>query len=847
MKNIEKNDPNFPVVGIGASAGGLFAFESFFASLPVLDTDISFVLVQHLPNNSPNLLTDIIKKFTTMKVFEVEHGMTIQPRCVYVIPCSYDIKLKDYSFELIKHSKETKQKLPIDFFFHSLGKELKSNSIAIILSGMGSDGARGIETVKENGGLVFVQDVKTADYASMPESAIETGFVDYELSLEDIGKNILYYFKNKDFANLPATEEKYDFNTKKIFTLLQKHTGHDFSMYKPSIINRRISKCMDSHKITSKKRYVELLEKDTNELLNLMHELLINVTSLFRDKTAFDALEKIVIPKLFIDKEINAPIRIWVAGCSSGEEAYSIAILLKEYMDQHHLYNKVQIFASDIDKIALNSARNKVFSKSIEEDVTKSRLSKFFLTNNAAYSINKTIRDMIIFSDHDIIKDPPFLKLDLISCRNVMIYMNNHLQNSLILQFHYALYPKGILFLGNAESVGDMEQFYNTLDAKNKIYQYRASTKNKITLNKRTPLGLANKLYKPLIHKEVSLKKIVEQALVKHFAPTLALVDEQGDILYLLGETSKYLLLPQGDSTINNIERMIKAKFKDYLLRALESIKENKKTITLNYGTEDITVLSVVGNYSSDITEFFYLIIFENQKLSEGKKEPVNECNDESTTIKNLRAELKGKEKFLEEINEKLKLSNQELTTYNEEIQSMNEELQSTNEELDTSREELQSLNEELSVLNSELETKVTDLGILNNDMNNLIAGTQIGTIFVDLDLNILRFTPKVKQIIHLIQGDIGRYLGDIASDVIDIKKLITDTQNVLNTLLPKEREIETENELLFFMSIQPYRTIDNIVEGAVISFVNITDILKLNQKRMKTQSKKDTPKKDIL
>ena len=859
MKKVKVQKTNLIVVGIGASAGGLAAFESFFSSLPIsFDIDISFVLIQHLSPDSHSMLTEIIKRYTNLQVFEVKDKMKIEPKCVYIIPPNYNMEISGYTFNLIKQSTNITQRLPIDFFFNSLAKEYHENSIGVILSGTGSDGSKGIKTIKENGGLVFVQNIKTAIYEGMPQNALDTGFVDYELTVEDMGANLIHYIKNRDSIDTIIDENNKDIYLKKIFYLLSKHTGHDFSMYKLNTVNRRIEKCMSQYKINSIKEYWNFLNENKNEIFSLFNQLLIGVTNFFRDKEAFESLEKNVIPKLFINKEKDATIRVWVAGCSTGDEAYSIAILLKEYMDKNNLDNQVNIFASDIDLNAIIIARNRIFPFSIENDVSLSRLEQFFHKNSNGYTIDKTIRDMIIFSEHNIIKDPPFSKLDLLSCRNVLIYMNVELQKNLILQFHYALYPNGILFLGSSESIGDFGQFFDAIDQKNNIFQCNnTNTTNTIIPNRIREVGFVKKLSlnttnTPFVDLKLPIKELFEHALLKYLSPTAVLVDEDGNILYLSGESSKYLEIPQGEAIVNNIFNMLKEELKIEVLKAFNKVKQSKLNITienLNIKTNDsyeivnISILSTVSSSGLESSDFLYLVVFENNKSSLEKKEisnlipSKNIVEDESTTIKTLREELKKQKKFLQDSNERLLLSNQELKSYNEEIQSMNEELQSTNEELETSREELQSLNEELSIVNAELQSKVTDLTTVNNDMNNLISGTGIGTIFVDNDLHILHFTPTIKQIINLIPGDIGRFLGDIVLNIIDYKELISDTQNVLDTLIPKEIEVQAKNGLWFLMRIQPYRTIENVIEGAVISFVNITEIVNIRQKLQKLQS----------
>ncbi len=850
---IKNQKSNFPVVCLGASAGGLSVFQTFFSFLPtILDIDISFILIQHLSPDSNSKLSEIIQKYTNMDVFEVKNNTEIKPKSIYVIPPNYDMKLTGYSLKLVKQPKDKIIKLPIDFFLKSMAKELKENSISIILSGNGNDGAQGIREIKENNGLVLVQKRATAQYKSMPQNAIETGFVDLELTIEDIAQNLIEYIKNKDLNNSWFLEH-YDIQEKqKILTLLRDVTGHDFSNYKENTIDRRINKSMQQNKIDNLKDYYQFLTENDEQVFELIDEILINVTRLFRDKEVFESLAKNAIPKLFSNKPINAPIRVWVAGCSTGEEAYSIAILIKEYMLKNSLKNKVMIFATDIDSKAISVARKRVFPSSIEEDVTSSRLKKFFYQNNSGgYGIVKDIRDMIIFSEHNIIKDPPFINLDLLSCRNVMIYMDSKLQRNLILQFHYAIYPSGLLLLGSSESVGDLGNYFKNLDLKNNIFQCNnsLSTFNQITRNsilkpmENYTKSLSNQQDIMIVKQmKPSLKEIIEQAILKYYTPTAVLIDEDGNILYLVGNTSEYLELPQGEYGINNIFKMFRKELKEVIEESFHKIKNTKQTIKVenimiktkdSYKSIDTTLSAVISSSNLESTSYLYLIIFEDKNTEDEKVKEINltanikDDGDEKKIIKKLKEEIRVQKQYLEETNERLKLSNQELTSYNEEMQSLNEEMQSTNEELETSREELQSLNEELTIVNSELQVKVNDLTTVNNDMNNLISGTGIGTIFVNHELNILRFTPTIKPIINLIPGDTGRYLGDIVSNVIDNKLLLEKTQDVLDTLIPKEAQIVTDNGLIYFMRIHPYRTVENVIEGAVITFIEVTDIIK--------------------
>ena len=632
-------------------------------------------------------------------------------------------------------------------------------------------------------------------------------------------------------------------------------------MYKPSTMGRRIERRLVVNKIDTIEEYYEYLKESKNEVTTLFNDLLIGVTSFFRDEEVFASLEKNAIPKLFLDKSSDSIIRVWITACSTGEEPYSIAILIMEYMQKIKERFVVQIFATDIDETAITTARAGIYPLSIDSNVSKERLEKFFIKNSDgnSYRIDKNIRDMLVFSVHDVIKDPPFSKLDLISCRNLLIYMNIQLQQKVISIFHYALKTKGILLLGNSETLGELENLYTVIDAKSKLFECQKDHNN-IKTNMLSRLLPTNQKYNsiPQINKltagvKLPLRELIENAILEQIAPSAVLVNEQGDILYIQGKAGMYLELPSGEIDTNNIFKMAKEGLKNDLILSFQKAK-NKKQIVHTYGLKiktnesfiivDITIREINLNLKFKQELPLYLVLIQ-EDLSTSKEEIIEEnlpiIDDvdtkflhENINIKSLKQELQLQKSFLQDANEKLENSNEELKSYNEEIQSMNEELQSTNEELETSKEELQSVNEELSTVNSELNIKVTDLSRSNNDMNNLLAGTGIGTIFVDHKLNILRFTPAVTRIINLILADIGRPIGHIVSNMIDYRSLVSDIQSVLDTLVPKEIEVMTIDVKSYLMRIQPYRTLENVIEGAVISFVDITEMhnikIKLNE-----------------
>lgn len=860
--NDAKSFDKFPIVGIGASAGGLYAFELFFSAIPANShINMSFILIQHLDPEHKSLLSELVQHYTTMKVYEVKDGMRVEVNCVYIIPPNNDMELIDGTLHLIEYKGARGHHLPIDSFFKSLAKEQKNLAVGIILSGTGHDGTEGIKAIKEAGGMLMAQSRESAQFDGMPSSAIETGLIDYELAPNEMFEKLITYKtdKVKNNSSKDVISEKEEI-LKKIFILLHTHTGHDFSMYKPSTIGRRIERRMLVNQVESVEKYYEYLKQSMNEVNELFNDLLIGVTSFFRDTDAFLFLERDIIPKLFIDKPSDAVIRVWVAGCSSGEEAYSIAILLMEYMQRIGQSYMIQLFATDIDATAIATARAGIYPLDISANVSQQRLERYFIKNSdgSDYKIHEKIRNMVIFSIHNAIKDPPFSNLDLVSCRNLLIYMNIELQQKLISSFHYALKQNAILFLGTSESLGEYSELFDVIDQKSKLFKCKKNSNNskKSMLSR---LQLSNERYAPLQHvnrfdmqEKIPLKEVTEQAILEQIAPSAALVNELGDILYLHGRTGMYLELPSGETNTNNILKMAREGLQNDLTLALYKAKTTKQIVHVkglhvktngHFSRVNLTIRIVTIGHSIKYEPPLYLVILEDEPYEEQKtllsksnlsdKLYKNEFKD-NIHVKTLKQELLIQKKFLQDANEKLGESNEELKSYNEEIQSINEELQSTNEELETSKEELQSVNEELSTVNSELHSKVTDLTRSNNDMNNLLAGTGIGTIFVNHKLCILRFTPAVTTIINLIISDLGRPVGHIVSNMLGYNSLVADIQSVLNTLIPKEIEVETIAHKWYLMRIQPYRTLENVIEGAVISFVEITELIRIRKELRK-------------
>ena len=842
---------SFPVVGIGASAGGLAAFEAFFRGLPTdSEPDMAFVVVQHLAPDQPSILTDLLKRFTRMPVFEVEDGMTVERNVIYVIPPNRDLAFLNGTLQLLEPTAPRGQRLAIDFFFRSLAQDQRERAIGIVLSGTGSDGTLGVRAIKGEGGMVIAQSPESTDFDGMPRSAIATGLVDFVLAPADMPGELIAYAAHafgRAGDALSRQAVKTNDALKKIFVLLRAQTGHDFSLYKQSTITRRVERRLAVHRIQNADEYVRLLQQTPDEVEALFRDLLIGVTSFFRDPEAFAALEEHVIPRLLAGKSMDTAVRVWVPGCSTGEEAYSIAMLLVEHMEAARQSFKLQVFATDIDRRAIECARAGTYPASIASDVSTERLNRFFVIDDdrTHYRVQKRLRDVLVFSEQDVIRDPPFSRLDLISCRNLLIYMGSELQKRLMPLFDYALLPGGYLFLGTSETVGEFGTLFATVDRKAKVYQDRddgharfPGTRFPSSLG---PVVVPRRPTRNDAPSELSqLRELTERCLLQHQAVVAALVKERGDILYLHGRTGQYLELAPGEVE-TNVLKMARDGLKRPLGVALRrAAARNQRVHTPgiavrtngHFTTVDLTVQPVPSGPGDSNKAHRFLVILQEVFASPAAvvaPMPVAATVDTPTAVDErievLKRELQTKEESLQISNEELETSNEELKSSNEEMQSVNEELQSTNEEMETSKEELQSVNEELSTVNIELQSRVADLSQANNDMNNLLAGTGVGTIFIGHGMQIKRFTPSVTHLINLIPTDVGRSVGHIVSNLVGYDRLVDDVQQVLDTLAPIDREVKTKAGKWFLLRIRPYRTLENVIEGAVITFTDVSDV----------------------
>ena len=805
------------------------------------EKNFAFVVVQHLSPDHKSILSELLRRYTGMNVYEAEDGMVVRRNCAYIIPPNRDMALLSGKLQLFTIAAPRSAHFSIDFLFRSLAADLRERAICIVLSGTGTDGTLGVRAVKGEGGMAMAQAPDSTEFDGMPRSAIATGLVDYVLPPAEMPAHLIAYVHQSLGKKLETPQSSSLYSPDilaKIFVLLRAKTNHDFSQYKHNTIVRRVERRMALHQIERPSDYVRYMQEHADEVSALFRDLLIGVTNFFRDPEAFTALETLAIPGIFADAEPGSTIRVWVCACSTGEEAYSIAILIQEHMEKlQHTY-KVQIFATDIDRQATDQARAGVFPPSIAADVSAQRLARFFtLDENGFYRIEKIIRDLLIFAEQNVLKDPPFSKLNLISCRNLLIYLNADLQKRVVDLFHYALIPGGILFLGNSETTGERPLLFDTLDRKGKLYVRQIEDAVPVHLPKEevSPVLPAPRILPalPRNKKGPSLREITERALLHHFSRTAVLVDGHGEILYFHGRTGKYLEPAAGDA-VSNILGMAREGLRRDLTAAFHrAVSKNEMAYLDNlqvktngqYVNVNLTILPV-GSAAPPAASLFLVIIDEKPELEAPQTGVVeipagNAAAD--ARIAALEHQLRSKDNYIQTIIEEMETSGEELKSSNEEMQSVNEEMQSTNEELETSREELQSVNEELATVNAELLQKVAALSRANNDMNNLLAGTGVGTLFVNHELRITRFTPSITEIINLIEADVGRPLAHIVSNLVGRDHLLAEVQAVLDTLIPFETEVQTKAGNWYILGIRPYRTLENVIEGAVISFVDIT------------------------
>jgi len=840
------------VVAIGASAGGHEPLEHIFTTVPA-DCNLCFVVVMHIPAEGPSLLADIIRRYTSMEVLTAEDGMPLRPNTVHVIPPGILLTVKKGRLSFDREESHVATPHPIDVFFTSLAADFGRHAIAVVLSGFGLDGSEGVKRIREGGGIVLVQEPATAVNPSMPQNAIATGAADMVLPAEDIPARIAQIARGE--CHLPqraCLSTTLDEELQELFAILKARTGHDFSSYKRNTILRRIERRMTVNESGGLRKYLTFLGENPQEAQALCQEILIGVTSFFRDLEAFELLRSEIIPRLFAGREPEDTVRIWHACCATGEEAYSVAMLILEHLEKENRQAKVQIFATDIDETAVAQARAGLYPDDIVAEVGEERLKAFFTRTDSRWQVAKRLRDMIVFAHHSIIKDPPFSKLDLLVCRNFLIYLDPEMQKRLISLFHMVLKPGGFLFLGASETVGRSSELFTTVDKKWKIYKRLESGRREETF---FPFSSpVRKLVRTAPAKrsaeagEPTPGAVAERLLVERYSPPCVIVNEKYEVLHISTRTKRYMEVPVGEPTLD-ILKMAREELRPALRAAIYKAFTEQKPVAFRgvkmaaeAGQAAVNVL--VEPLSAD-PAYGKLVMVILEPAPSPALPPASSGNgalpgDESSKdmlIRQLEEQLRITHEQLQSTSEQLETSNEsflsaneELMSINEEFQSTNEELQSTNEELETSKEELQALNEELVTVNAELQGKVEELNQSNSDMENLFASSEIAAIFLDRGLIIKRFSPAMAAIFNLIPPDIGRPFRHLAG-TIDWPDLPGDAQSVLEKLVPVEREVNAlEDGHNFIMRVLPYRTTDGRIDGVVVTLVDITELKKAEE-----------------
>ncbi|PKM88586.1 MAG: chemotaxis protein CheB [Firmicutes bacterium HGW-Firmicutes-12] len=841
-----KENTGFPIVGIGASAGGLEALVAFLSNLPE-KSGMAIIVVQHLDPSRNGILVEILQRATTVKVIQVDENTPVQPDCVFVIPPNKNMSIQQGIIHLFDYLAPSGLRLPIDFFFRSLADDQQKRSIGVILSGMDTDGTLGLKAIKEKGGVVFVQDPSSAKFNGMPRSAIEAGLADVVSSAETMPLKIISFLQHKQLvdSNDPDLVEKDQDDFDKIVVLLRSQTGHDFSSYKKTTVNRQIERRMGVNQIDKITTYIHFLQENPHELELLFKELLIGVTSFFREPAEWDMLKDKVIPALLVERAPSQMLRAWVSACATGEEAYSLAIVFKEALDQLKPVQNysLQIFATDLDRDAIDKAREAVFPANIATDVSPERLARYFVKVDQGYQVAKPIRDMIIFAPQNIIMDPPFTKLDILSCRNLLIYLTAELQKKLLPLFHYSLNPNGFLFLGSAETVGSFTDLFEPLNRKSRVYQrLQSPLQMDPVIFPSSFVSVQSVSYLPPEPIQ-NIQSLADQLILQCYSPPTVLVNRKGDILYITGRTGKYLEPAAGKANWNifamareGLHYELSETFQKALRQKEAAIFKN--AIVKNDGGGQMVDITVQPLKEPEALQGMVMIVFtdvvtlpEFKITGTSKRSPARSQREEE-----LERELMQEHQELQVTRTEMQASYEELKSFNEELQSTNEELQSTNEELTTTKEEMQSLNEELQTVNYELQSKVDELSLVNNDMKNFLDSTKIATLFLDNSLCVRRFTSQMSVVSNLIPNDAGRPITDIASDLF-YPELACDVREVLQTLNTAEKQVLSSNGRWFNARILPYRTLEDKIDGVVVTFVDITEFKELETKLRKTQA----------
>jgi two-component system CheB/CheR fusion protein len=832
--NLDRDLPDFPIVGVGASAGGLEAFIALLRNISA-DPGIAIVLVQHLDPSHASMLPEILGRETALKVVQAEDGSTVEPNAVYVIPPNTSLTIGNRCLKLSPRSSPDGPFMPIDIFFRSLAQDCGRMGVGVILSGGGSDGTLGLQEVKAADGITFAQDERTAKHSSMPRSAEGTGCVDFVLSPEQIAHQLLQLKENGFFSNVDHRDRNQERDEAlvlpTIFQALRQRTGVDFAQYKRPTIRRRIARRMALCGVARLEDYAALLQQRQEEQQALYHDFLIRVTSFFRDPSAFEALQSSVFPEMLRHRSHDQPIRLWVAGCSTGEEVYSLAIALLEVLGDMASNTPIKILATDISEAALEKARSGTYIDNIAMDVSPDRLRRFFNQINSHYQISKSVRDLCVFSTHNIIRDTPFANIDLISCRNVLIYLDLPLQKRVLPYFHYALKPGGSLMLGSSETVGSAGDLFEIVDKECRIYKKVGAARGSIEfpVSDRS-FGTAIRATHSPAEKSATLDvhKEVDRVLLKRFTPPALVIDEDLAVLEFRGHTAPFLNPVPGPASLD-LFKLVRTGLIVPLRGAIERVKHSQGPIRTDFiqfeedGRYRNVVLEIVPLPLASNTRHFLIFFEEPSPPSTSDTNPTARISEETKgSTERLEKELATTREVMQSMVEENEATNEELRAANEEILSSNEELQSTNEELQTAKEEMQSTNEELATVNEELKHRNAELNQLNDDLLNLFGGLDIPVIMVSRDLRIRRFTPPAEALFNLIPTDVGRRISDLRPN-IDIPNFTRMIGEVIDTLKSVEHDVCDYRGCWYSLRIRPYITTENKIDGAAIAFVDIS------------------------
>ena len=819
----------FTIVGIGSSAGGIEALEEFFRHLPA-DSGAAFVVVSHQHASHSSLLPEILRRWTALPVIEASDGLSVEPNTVYLPPPGTRLAILHAVLHLMDAGDGVRPLLPIDYFFCSLSEDQQDQAVGIILSGTGTDGSLGLKAIRAESGLTMAQEPRSAKFAGMPQNAIALGIVDVISRPADLGLQLCNFLHHRTVLR---PKQVFDGDGKRdlsrILVFLRDRIGNDFSLYKSNTTLRRIERRMNLHQIGTLATYAQYLQSDPVEVHALFGDLLIGVTSFFRDPSIYEVLTQEGLPQLLGEKPDGYTVRAWVPTCSTGEEAYSLAMLLQEFRTQQKRKFTIQMFATDIDGDAIEKARHGLYPEGIANQVSTERLKSFFVREDSHYRVKNELRDCITFATHNLLKDAPFTKLDLLSCRNFLIYVRPETQQGLIPLFHYALKPQGLLVLGPAETVDGFPNLFIPLDRKSRIFTRTVGPASLPVREMRlTPAGERGTPESvPGRHREPALVESIHTFLLDQFVPPAVLVNRQGQVVYIQGRTGDYLE-PAPGAANQQVVDMIRPGLRSDLLAALRLAHKQGGTVvrkglrlhpsgSLRRVTLTVTPLAQPGPLNG-----LMMVVFDTVSSRTVKLSATLGGGASSSKGRGVNLELQYAQQRLHRTNTELQISNEEFKSSNEELQSTNEELQSTNEELETTKEELQSLNEELITVNAQLQNKVEEAASANDDLKNVVNSTEVATIFLDDELRIKRFTPGASRVSKVIASDVGRPFGDIVSTV-RYDSLLDDARTVLQTLVFKEREVQAEDGHWYLLRIVPYRTSKNLIDGVVLTYLEIT------------------------